>query len=40
MEGETETIGIHTYLYTFGEPIIGTSTTPSLTLTKGFSPAY
>lgn len=34
--GGRATIGINTYLYTFGEPIVGTQTTGANTLTKGF----
>ncbi|MEL6593191.1 MAG: T9SS type A sorting domain-containing protein [Bacteroidota bacterium] len=35
--GGQATIGPHTYTYTFGEPLIGTITTPNLILTKGFN---
>lgn len=35
--GGQATIGPHTYTYTFGEPIIGTVTSPNLILTKGFN---
>ncbi|MFK7923467.1 MAG: hypothetical protein AB8H47_16000, partial [Bacteroidia bacterium] len=34
--GGSATIGINTYLYTFGEPIVGTQTTGANILTKGF----
>lgn len=34
--GNQAIIGIHTYSYTFGEPIIGTANSGSIILTKGF----